>query len=627
MEGLKIRAVLYFVGFFLLISKHSFESHGLNAFYEIIRIFLGEPNQFLVDVSRSKKFLSSILAWCLIRPCVFTLIFLLFEQFIKRKAFRSNQYILSGLRYLPLFLICIGTFRLVFDTDWKIDCLIKGLCCSLLIALNWRLFSSHWKRAIFYFLGLLFLGFYFWTKNNIGDTNFEQLFSTVMFGFHGVLSVSLVLIESMVDYVLVGPLLITMFTLFTEQWISKNNYLRLRFKFIRYMQTVFPAVLLITGLILVGSQYHIPDAIKSLHNINQNSEEDYFAKNYKNPADVTFQMTNKPKNLILIYVEGLESTYQNPKLFGHNLLASLNEIKQPNISFNKFKQSGGADWTIGGLVSSQCGIPLKIISLFNGNNFGKNVNQFLSGAICLGDVLKSLGYTNIFLNGASLKFSGKGTFLKTHQYEELFGREEWLANGFSMLDMIGWGLPDDLLFQKARVKLHQLMKKDRLFNLTILTVDTHGPDGQLNKSCYAHGARVFEDIVQCTANEVADFINYIELQGWMDRVTIVVTGDHLAKGNAVSNKLNSSASRYVFNMIINQGSLQKNRETIVHVDLFPTILNALGITWSDEHLALGYSGVNVLNNKLSFDDHFKTIEKIVASRSNVYDKLWLQRTT
>ena len=622
----KIRGSLYFLGFVLIISKHWVTKYGFHAPYELIHISLCDPNQFLVAASRTHKIFIDFLGWCLIRPCVFTFLFLLFEKTILRIILRSNQYVARSVRYLPIFLICFGILCFDFDNDW-IDWLIQILFCSYLIGLNWRLFFSQWKRAVFYCLGLLLVGFYFWTKKYIGDTNVDQLLSTFMFGFHGLFSVSPKFIQSMANYLLFVPLLVTTFILFFGSCLSKNKHLRHRIKLVGYIQIIIPTALLITGVTLVCRQYHFIDVTKSLYHVNQNPAEDDFSKNYKNPADVTFHITSKPKNLILIYVESLESTYQNPQLFGHNLLATLSDIKQPNISFHKFKQSGGAGWTLGGLVSSQCGIPLKLISIFNGNDIGENVDQFLSGAICLGDVLSRRGYKNIFLNGPSTTFSGVGTFFKSHHYVEIVGKEEWLAKKFSVLDMIGWGLPDDLLFQEAKLRLNQLMKKNRLFNLTILTIDTHGRDGQLNKTCYARGAKKFEDIIECTAYEVADFINYIERHGWMDRVTILVTGDHLAMENAVSKKLQSRPERYVFNMIINQDSLEKNRETILHVDLFPTILNALGITWSDEHLALGYSGIMPLNHKLSSIDHFNTIEKIVASRSNAYNKLWLPRNT
>lgn len=446
----------------------------------------------------------------------------------------------------------------------------------------------------------------FWTKRYIGESNADQLLSTIAFGVDGMLAVSWHMLSPLLKWIVIFPLLGTIF------------FLRI-FKDVFLVEKLFPALLLFLGLGLVGDKYDAVGLIKHLF-LPKISGEDLFAKHYKNPADEQFEVSKNPKNLIFIYVESLEDTYQNPQLFGHNLLNELSSITIPHISFPKFIQTKGADWTIGGVVASQCGIPLKLLTIFDSNHFGENVRHFLVGAICLSDVLKAKGYYNVFLKGSSLHFAGFNLFLNAHHYDESYGKEEWLKEGFTEQDMIGWGLPDDLLFQQAKLKLNQLMNKKQPFNLTLLTVDLHGLEGQLNKTCYAQGARTFSDVVECTSHEIVDFIKYVENQGWVDKVVIVVIGDHLAMENAVSDKLNSSSSRYVFNLILSHPRLQKVRETILHVDLYPTVLHALGIRWSGNKLAMGYSAFSS-DDESTYLRH-KLIDKIVASQSPYYRRLW-----
>ena len=499
--------------------------------------------------------------------------------------------------------------------DFKIAA--ELLCCSAWIAFYWHRVVRQWKKTALYFIGFFLIGFACWTKRYIGETTMDQLLSTVMFGLNGVLSVNQELAKSLIEFLFIFPCLMILLGLSFEQWIASRSPFSDVPRPLRMIQQYLPGFFMVMGCFWIGSEYHVLDFPQ------QYPGDDVFAKHYKNPADVTFQHSTPPKNLILIYVESLESTYQDETLFGHNLLASLADLKPSSLSFNQFKQMKGAEWTIAGMVASQCGIPLKLISVFGRNVVGSNVNQFLPGAFCLGDVLHQQGYDNVFLNGPSLAFAGVDRFLKTHHYRTLLGRDEWLAKGFKASDMFGWGLPDDLLFQQAKVTLNQLMSRKKPFNLTLLTVDMHGPNGQLNQTCRARGARDFQGIVECTANEVADFIHYIDSKGWMDQVTIIVTGDHLAMSNPVFDKLTSSASRYVFNLIINQKPLIKNRDAILHVDLFPTILNALGMTWQGEQLALGYSAIAPSSQPFSSAHHISTIEQIVASRSVAYDQLWL----
>lgn len=137
------------------------------------------------------------------------------------------------------------------------------------------------------------------------------------------------------------------------------------------------------------------------------------------------------------------------------------------------------------------------------------------------------------------------------------------------------------------------------YHLTILTIDTHGKDGRLSKNCIKRGGQNFENVVECSSTEVANFIHYIANKGWLDRVTIVVTGDHLVMANAVSDKLNLVQNHYIYNLMISDKKLPKSRDTIVHFDLYPSILQALGFSWDDDKLGLGYSAIGV--KKLNFD--------------------------
>ncbi|WED44168.1 sulfatase-like hydrolase/transferase [Legionella cardiaca] len=489
----------------------------------------------------------------------------------------------------------------------------------------WPEIFALWPKIFFYFFICLLFNFSLWSKILFGEINVDELISTIAFGTDGVLSVSPGLISSFVEYVLFYSLIISLFFALSSEaiLIFITDYYQQHSSLIRAIKLLLPSFLLVTALYCINQQCHFYDIISYLSKQDLAKSDDRFGNLYVDPKNITFKLNQNPKSLVMIYVESLESTYKNRELFKKNLLQSLTHLKHPHISFSEFIQTHGAEWTIAGLVSSQCGVPLKMLTVFNGNQFGENIKQFLPEALCLGDILAKFGYLNVFYQGAALNFAGKGVFFQTHHYHELYGKKEWINAGYTGADMLGWGLPDDLLFKEAKQKLSLLIEKEQLFNLTILTVDTHGPRGQINKTCIQKKGNSFEDIVSCTADEIADFINYIDNKGWMDKVIIVVTGDHIAMKNPLSDKLESATSRYIFNMIFSSQPLEKNREQLVHVDLFPTILNAIGFEWSDERLALGYSGIKPLVTKnFSFNAHLNDIDHIVYARSDKYNQLW-----
>ena len=347
-------------------------------------------------------------------------------------------------------------------------------------------------------------------------------------------------------------------------------------------------------------------------------KEDYFAKHYVNPLSVEIKPTATPKNLILIYVESLEDGYINKEIFKTDPLVSLKNLK--GVSFSNYIQTIGAQWTSAALVSTQCGIPLKSIFLYNKNLQGRKIKSYLPKATCLGDILKTYGYKNVFMNGAPLVFAGKGKFLKNHNYDEAFGKDEWLERGIKPENMHEWGLFDKDLFQQARIKLEELHNSGKPFNLTLLTIDTHGPQGYLSPSCKKMGGDSFEDIVKCSVDQVADFVEFIKTKGYLKDSNIVIIGDHLAMSTPLENKLKKT-KRSIFNKFISENITIKNREEILGFDLFPTILEFIGFDVDGDRLGLGYSGFSA-GKILPAENRKQEFEKHLMNYSQSYLELW-----
>lgn len=372
---------------------------------------------------------------------------------------------------------------------------------------------------------------------------------------------------------------------------------------------------------LAGAIYFI-DSFSLVSYVRQYFGPDYFGSSYVDPRAVALKK-ERPKNLVLIYVESLENTYSDPALFGHDLLARLNALKAKGaISFDSYEQMPGAHYTIAGIVSTQCGVPLRSLAMFGGNEQGEQVARFLPRAHCLGDILDREGYANVFLNGSSLTFAGVGKFLHDHHYKKAVGREEWIGLGEKQETMSGWGLYDDDLFRHARSELAMLMKAGKPFNLTILTIDTHHPYGQLSTRCRKDGYSDFEGIVECTANQVAEFIEHIEKNGWLDKVAVVVQGDHLAMGNTSYDKLVTNPHRTVFNLLMTGGrKLTKNTEQVTHFDMLPTILDLIGFKVEGERAGLGYSALGPAQVERPAD-RIATMNAQLMNYSEAYRHLW-----
>lgn len=332
----------------------------------------------------------------------------------------------------------------------------------------------------------------------------------------------------------------------------------------------------------------------------------------------------KRPNLVLIYAESLEDTYRSARL-GGDLLAELDAPSMAGQTFSGFTQEHGTGWTIAGIVSSQCGLPLKPVGVIGGNWVGTAMPAFLPGARCLGDVLKAGGWHNVFLGGASPDFAGKGRFLEAHGYDEVLGQEHWLA-----LDpgapREGWGVDDDYLLDRALEELRELHAAGRPFNLTVLTNGMHPPRGYVAAACEGNGVQQGvgdqRDSVRCTAHLLRRFVERAKAEGLLAGTQVVITGDHLTQQSDLTPLLEQQPHRHVFNRFIPAPAKPKNREAITHFDLYPTILAALGYAVPGGRLGLGCTAIGKSRcRSLAADPQ---ADAKLAAHSPFYDGLWVQ---
>ena len=189
---------------------------------------------------------------------------------------------------------------------------------------------------------------------------------------------------------------------------------------------------------------------------------------------------NNPKlNLVYIYGESLERTYLTPEYFP-DLAPELTGLKNEGIDFSHTVQLTGTDYTIAGMVASQCGIPL--FAPFEGNS-SASMSSFFPKNICLGDILKASGYENYFMQGADLRFAGKDIFLQSHGFDHMYGEQELKSKVPDPKYRNNWGFYDDTVLDEVFEQYMALSKANKRFSLFTLTVDTHHPDGFISKTC------------------------------------------------------------------------------------------------------------------------------------------------
>ncbi len=332
-----------------------------------------------------------------------------------------------------------------------------------------------------------------------------------------------------------------------------------------------------------------------IHNIINKTT--IFEEQYVVPESAILEFPDEKRNLILIYLESMETTYASREAGGgkeNNYIPHLTELARNNVSVSDSSLLGGGrtcrgcEFTMGAIVGTSSGVPFK--SMIAGNSMSEYA-QFLPGLITLGDILEAEGYTNYFLCGSEAEFGGRKLFYEQHGNYHI---QDWLyarEQGYIPADYhVFWGYEDARLFAIARAELDRLGNSGELFNYTMLTIDTHHPEGYICELCDDQYEQPYANAIACSDRQAAEFVSWIEAQEWYENTTVVLLGDHVSMATDFWDDIDGYARR-TYNCFLNVPERQdtshlKNR-IFDTLDYFPTILAALDVEIEGNRLGFG----------------------------------------
>ncbi len=343
--------------------------------------------------------------------------------------------------------------------------------------------------------------------------------------------------------------------------------------------------------------FRIPEYMAS-----DRGKTDLYEREYVDPntVDITDEDGNS-QNLICIYLESMETTYASKQDGGAqetiNYMPHLTEYAKENISFSDgeglggFRSIAGTSWTMGSLVGTTSGVPfsLAVFGESSHNELGRD-GTFLNGLTTLGDILEEKGYAQEFLCGSNISFAGRDTYFRIHGDYKLFDYYSAIENGY--IDkgyMVWWGYEDERLYRIAKDEVTALAAGDQPFNFTMLTVDTHHVGGYVCNACENNYDLPLANVVSCADRLVSEFIEWCKKQPFYENTTIVVIGDHPRMDTQLVNDVDFY-DRTMFNCYFNAvptPSTSTGNRLYTSLDMFPTILSAMGFEIEGDRLGLG----------------------------------------
>ena len=341
---------------------------------------------------------------------------------------------------------------------------------------------------------------------------------------------------------------------------------------------------------------------------------DLYENNYVDPETVTITSDGQKRNVIILYLESMETAYSSFEKGGAlptSVIPRLTQLADENISFGDKKGNSlrgihnptGTTWTTGALLASSAGVPFAF--QIGKNQMGKD-GTFAPDMNMLGDFLRNEGYNQEFLCGSDSYFGGRRQLYETHGDYEIYDYQTAVDRKAIPEDYyVWWGFEDHRLYDIAKEELLKLSEDDKPFNFTMLTVDTHHVGGYRCKWCPTKYKRETANIIACADRQAYDFIRWCQEQEFYQNTTIVVLGDHPRMDNLLVKRA-SRFDRCSYDCFINSaknGAAGQNRLAVT-MDLFPTILSSMGYTIEGDRLGLGtdlFSATPTLAEEMTYD--------------------------
>jgi len=365
-----------------------------------------------------------------------------------------------------------------------------------------------------------------------------------------------------------------------------------------------------------------------------NSYSTFIESHYVDGSKVPVVFPENKRNLIILYVESLENSMINVENGGgwrYSVIPELEKIALENINFSDSVKIGGAypisgtDWTVGALVATTSGLPLKIP--VDGNNYTSSKN-FLSGAYTLGDILKNEGYSLELMVGSDANFGGRKNYYEKHGDYKIFDLNTAIIEGkMDSSDSVWWGFDDSHLFEWAKEEISLLAKSKKPFSFSFLTVNTHFPDGYLESQAEKKFETQYENVHAFSSKQINEFVEWFQNQNFYSDTTLIILGDHLSMqpNNYFSLHTYDGYQRSIYNAFINTSidPIDTNNRLFTPLDFYPTILASIGVKIEGDRLGLG---TNLFSDKKTLVEEFgyEHVNEELAMNSSFYNKYILQ---
>lgn len=291
--------------------------------------------------------------------------------------------------------------------------------------------------VVLVFIGLLLVQVAKWVPNTFGNIPFEQVVFHLLVPMEGT---DMSFVESFIQDCLPIPAIVSgLLLLFCilKDWTVSQDIKEGEF---RHVQN--NVLIIITSLsCLFVYVFGIADCVHAIgidqywYNVSHPSK--LYEEYYVNPSTVKYSFPTQKRNLVYIFMESMETTYEDLEhggAFEESRIPELTELADNNLTFsygnsdnNGFLVPSMSGWTAAAMVGQTSGIPLNIP--VDGNSYVSK-DSFLPGCYSIGEILEDNGYQNELLIGSDGEFGGREYYFKQHGNFNVVDYNSAIENGW-----------------------------------------------------------------------------------------------------------------------------------------------------------------------------------------------------
>ena len=578
-----------------------------------IATFLVTLVSICMEKTRTRRFVALVIA-----PTFFFCFFYDFFYSVLNGPWPIMMIYISALAFVLLYLFCISLKKIPeFDEKKSLAIIFLFFFAQFLIVLIRQ--TIPWAIDTFPLSNVEAVLFTLFAAENGGAEGFvlESFYSKVLYNSIGIFVV-------FVSAQIIGATILCRRRIFAESCLWK---LRIQIggkHFRSCLSGLQKSALLIFFLFCSPLVVILPIIVTSTPFkvfFQQPTDSQLYREHYVFPDSIQIDAVTSPRNLVVIFMESMQNAFAD-------YTPEINELgKRADLFAPGGIDVFGTNWTIAAITGKLCGIPLNIP--LSSNEYLGNLPTYLPKAHCLMDVLKENGYRQLFMQGSSGNFTQKRKFWTAHGGVDVHDIEYYRRIGEIPMDYnVFWGFEVRKLYRLAKKELDSLSRGDTPFAAYILTVDTHLPYGYLDDSCKSNFAEVkgkIPKVLRCASKQLGDFLMWAQDQKWFENTVIAIMGDHTMPSLATKLNWPKQDSLYWVSFILNSSiSTPVSRRNYSSLDMFPTLLEAMGFAIDGRAVALGrslYSSKPTLLELYGKD----VLDSLLRERSYQYDYFLMGR--